>query len=82
MDPAKPTTTDPPKRRYTKELVAKLNALYPPVSKSAPPSEELIKEAQGPRYDLRPREEKPEAIKAAAWVDNEKDEDYKPGSST
>ncbi|KAJ5280734.1 hypothetical protein N7478_006106 [Penicillium angulare] len=67
--------------RYTEEFYEKVKAAFPPLSKYAPPSDEVIKEAQGPRYHLRPREKKPQPSKTPAWVDNEQDEDYKPGSS-
>lgn len=63
---------------YTRERLERAKAAFPLPSKSAPPSEEVIKEVLGPRYNLRPRDTKSSPSKIPAWVDNEKDKDYKP----
>ncbi|KAJ5637742.1 hypothetical protein N7490_007621 [Penicillium lividum] len=64
---------------YTSEQLSKAKDLFPPVSKSDPPSAELIREAQGPRYNLRPRDASKNVQRHPAWIDNDKtDRNYKP----
>ncbi|KAJ5708507.1 C6 finger domain protein [Penicillium malachiteum] len=63
---------------YTMKRLEKAKKLFPPLPKDHAPSEELIKQAQGPRYNLRARREDQIKIKFPAWMDDDKDEDYIP----
>ncbi|KAJ6090349.1 hypothetical protein N7486_009164 [Penicillium sp. IBT 16267x] len=64
---------------YTSERLQQAKELFPPKSKSDAPSAELIREAQGPRYNLRPRDANKSVERHPAWIDNDKsDKNYTP----
>ncbi|KAJ5655982.1 hypothetical protein N7507_007932 [Penicillium longicatenatum] len=68
---------------YTSEQLQEAKALFPPKSKSDAPSAELIRQAQGPRYNLRPRDAKKSVERHPAWIDNDKsDTNYTPPKVT
>lgn len=64
---------------YTSERLQQARDLFPPKSKSDAPSAELIRQAQGPRYNLRPRDSKKSVERHPAWIDNDdSDKNYTP----